>query len=94
MCRAFLYILMIACSACGRSTVQPEPIQFQMRANIGKLAYNATNGMEIGRIVGVTTKDALGLKDQFPNQWLYRIERNGRIINFHPGVVAFEPVQP
>jgi hypothetical protein len=86
-----LYIMMAICLACGKTEPSAQPIQFEMSANIGKMAYNATNGMEIGRIVGVTTRDAFGLKDQFPNQWLYRIERNGRIINFPPANVTVNP---
>lgn len=81
MRKLVLYIMMAACSACASSTgSDQEPLQFQMRANIGKVAYNATNGMELGKIVGVTTTDSLGYKGQQPNTWVYRIQRGDSLM--------------
>jgi hypothetical protein len=61
------------------------------RANIGKTAFNATNGTEIGRIEDVA---------QVNGAWVYRVNREGRIINSPvdnvvvketPSAVAKEP---
>ena len=51
--------------ACGK-----EDLAF--RANIGKIAFNATSGAEVGKIVGV---------DQVNGAWVYRVDQEGRIIN-------------
>jgi len=42
------------------------------RANIGKTAFNATNGVELGKIVDVASVNGV---------WVYRVNREGRIIN-------------
>jgi hypothetical protein len=61
------------------------------RANIGKTAFNATNGVEIGRIEGVA---------QVNGAWVYRVNREARLINSPvdnvvvkdtPSTVAKEP---
>lgn len=61
------------------------------RENIGKTAFNATNGIEIGRIEGVA---------QVNGAWVYRVNREGRTINSPvdnvvvrdaPSTVAKEP---
>jgi hypothetical protein len=42
------------------------------RKNIGKTAFNATNGVEIGKIIDVA---------QVNGVWVYKVNRDGRIIN-------------
>lgn len=55
----------------GAASARAEQPQ-TYRANIGKTAFNATNGVEIGRIVDVAHVNGV---------WVYKVNREGRIIN-------------
>jgi hypothetical protein len=46
--------MMVACLCQTCARPGDESLQLEMKANIGKIAYNAANGVEIGTIVGVT----------------------------------------
>lgn len=48
----------------------------EYRANVGRTAYNATSGAEIGRIVGVEVTTMNGSE-----QAVYRIEREGGVVS-------------
>ena len=51
--------------ACGKE-------EAVFRENIGKVAFNGTSGVEVGKIVGV---------EKVNGAWMYRVEREGGIIN-------------
>jgi hypothetical protein len=75
--------LMFFMRSCVRSVFISEPPKASAsqdgldlyRSNIGKTAYNATNGVEIGRIVGVEITRMNG-----PEQIVYKVDRGGRIM--------------
>ena len=60
----------------AKSEVQSDPLD-PYRVNIGKTAFNATNGVEIGRIVDVGWYEAVG---QRPHP-VYKVQRHGNIRN-------------
>lgn len=62
--------------AAAKSEVQSDPLD-PYRVNIGKTAFNATNGVEIGRIVDVGWYEAVG---QRPHP-VYKVQRHGDIRN-------------
>lgn len=76
----------------GPAPVSPvaAPIA-ELRANIGKTAYNRSNGMEIGVVTGVTTS-VIDYADR-PDKAVpvYEIRRGDRVIRFSPGAVTFNP---
>jgi hypothetical protein len=49
----------------------------EYRVNIGKTAFNATNGVEIGRIEGVDYYEAVGQSRSI----VYKVRRNGKLTN-------------
>lgn len=72
------------------ATVTQPPAILDLKANIGRTAYNAANGMEIGVVVGVTTS-VVDYADRPDNIVLvYQIRRDDRILRFPPGAVSFK----
>lgn len=73
--------------AAAKSDVHSDPLD-PYRVNIGKTAFNATNGVEIGRIVDVGWYEAV---DQRPSP-VYKVQRHGSIRNSPVGNVVARDV--
>jgi hypothetical protein len=61
----------------SQSSKAPVDRLAEYRTNVGRTAYNATSGVEIGRIVGVEVTRMNG-----PEQVVYKIDREGRLVSF------------
>ncbi len=76
------------CQTCARPA--DESLQLEMKANIGKIAYNATNGKEIGTIVGVTAAVLDYAEKPDKPSLVYQIRRGDQVLKFPPANVTIK----